>query len=582
VSGARRAQPQFVLKDTEWAAAARLCRLVGGMPLALELAAAWVKLLTCAEIVRELEQDLGLLASPLHDVPERHRSLRAVFDYSWRLLPAEEQHAFRGLAVFRGGFEREAASAVAGVSLRLLAALADKSLVQRQAAERFDLHPLSQQYAGEHLRAAGEEEAAQQRHAAHYLGLAERAELGLHGPEQRAWLERLEAEHDNLRAALAWTRDHAPGDFVQLSGALWRFWQFRGYLREGLQWLRSALAQPGQTAARARALRGAAALVWRQGDFGLARKLAEESVALWRALGAAEDSRRGLAEALAVLGLAVGYPGERAAARAAIEESAALFRECGDTWGLALALFYLADMWHVVKDSDDPVTGGSARELLEESLGLFQQTGDRWGLAQPMHGLGYMAYQVGDYGQARRWLEEALRLRREINDRWLTAQTLNMLGEVARCEGDHHRAEVHYKESLTLYRALDARGRVAMVTCNLGFSAHRRGDRQRAHTLFTESLAGYQRLGDRWGEAASLVGLAAVEPDARRAAYLLGRASALREAIRAHLPPADQLEHDHTLAALRVQLNEADFQAAWTEGRKLTPAEADRETTLPA
>jgi predicted ATPase len=577
VQCARRVRAEFAPADTELTAAARICRLAAGMPLAIELAAAWVRVLGCDEIAGEIEQGLGLLSSSLQDVSERHRSMRAVFDHSWTLLSADEQRAFRSLSVFRGGFEREAAQAVAGVSLPLLSALVDKSLVQRGEARRHDLHPLSAQYARERLREANDEAAICARHAAYYLKLAESAEAGLRGSEQQAWLARLDAEHDNLRTALEWMRESAPDDFVRLSGALWRFWQLRGYLREGRQWLDSALAHSAPTAARARALRGAAALVWRQGDFGLARRLAEDSVALWRTLGdaadysrAAEYSRRGLAEALAVLGLAVGYPGEHAAARAALEESAGLFRECGDAWGLALALFYLADMWHITKAGDGPMSGGSARELLEESLALFRQTGDRWGIAQPLHGLGYMAYRAGDYAQARRWLEEALQLRREINDRWLTAQTLNILGEVARCEADYHRAEAFYQESLALYQSLDARGRVAMVTCNLGYAAGRRGNKRRAHALFAESLAGYQRLGDQWGEAASLEGLAAVEPDAGRAARLLGKASALREAIQAHLPPADQIEHDRTLADLRARLGEAAFEAAWADGQALT------------
>jgi predicted ATPase len=565
---ARRVAPAFELTPDLLPAVARICRLVAGTPLALELAAAWVRLLTCAEIVAELEHGLGLLEGPQTAVNERHHSLRAVFDHSWRLLTAEEQRAYRCLAVFRGGFEREAAAAVAGVSLPLLAALVDKSLVQRIGNERFDLHPLSQQYAREQLVVALEETAARDRHADHYLGLAERSEPALRGSEQPAWLTRLEAEHDNLRAALEWTSRHNHETGLRLSGALWRFWQMRGHLHEGLQWLRRALAQPGPPAARAKALRGAAALAWRQGRFATAHALAQESVDHWRRV----DDSSGLAEALTALGMAVGYEGDHAAAQAALEESARLLRTAGDAWRLALALFHLADSVAVPRTPDE------ARKMLEESLALFRETGDRWGIAQPLHGLGDVAYQTGDYEAARQRLEEALHLRREVGDRWLTAQTLNILGEVARCQGDYRRAETHYQESRRLYMELNAPGRVAMADHNLAYAALRRGHPEHAQALFAKSMAAFRTLDDLWGVAACLEGLAALQTDPERAARLFGAAESLREAMHAHPMPADRIEYQRNVEALRARLNEDDLATAWTAGRTLSLEEAIAET----
>jgi tetratricopeptide (TPR) repeat protein len=283
-----------------------------------------------------------------------------------------------------------------------------------------------------------------------------------------------------------------------------------------------------------------------------------------------EDSSS-LGEALTALGMAVGYEGDHDAARAALEESAGIFRAAGDPWGLALALFHLADSEAVRRAPDE------ARKLLEESLALFREAGDRWGMAQPLHGLGYVAYQTGDYEAARKRLEEALHLRRDVGDRWLTAQTLNILGEAARCEGDYRRAETYYQESRRLYTELDAPGRVAMADHNLAYAALRHGHPVRAQALFAQSLAAFRALDDLWGAAACLEGLAAVQTDAGRAARLFGAAEGLREAAHTHPMPADRIEYQRNLAALRARLNEDDLAKAWAEGRTLSLQEAVAE-----
>jgi predicted ATPase/DNA-binding SARP family transcriptional activator len=222
LQSARRVQAGFALSEVEQRSVVQICRLVEGMPLGIELTAAWVRALSGAEIAHQIECGLGFLTTSLRDVAERHRSLHAVFEHSWSLLSAEERCVFGRLSVFRGGFGREAAEQVAGATLSLLAALVDKSLLRRIPTGRYDMHELLRQYAAEQLQAAGETEQTRDRHLAFFLALAETAEPEVHGAQQEQWFDRLEADHDNLRAALEWGRaevaNHAR--LLQLAGAL--------------------------------------------------------------------------------------------------------------------------------------------------------------------------------------------------------------------------------------------------------------------------------------------------------------------------------------------------------------------------
>ena len=241
VQSARRACDGFVLTAADGPAVLGICRLVEGLPLAVELAASWSRVLTCHEIARELEVGLDVLTTVLRDVPTRHRSMRAVFDQSWRLLPAGEQRVLRRLAVFRGGFDREAAVAVAEASLPDLAGLVDRALL-RWAGPRYDLHELVRHYAHEQLESVDEAAEMHERHLRWCLALSERAEPWLRGPEQEVWLVMLDAEHDNLRAALDWAQTHERGEtVVRLGGALWWFWFMRGHMDEGRGWLEAML-----------------------------------------------------------------------------------------------------------------------------------------------------------------------------------------------------------------------------------------------------------------------------------------------------------------------------------------------------
>lgn len=246
---ARRSSHAFMLDAANRDAAVQICRLVGGMPLAIELAAGWVRLLSCAEIAAEVSRSLDVLAASQRNVPERHRSMRAVFDYSWRLLSAEEQAVLAALALFAGGFGRDGVLAVAQAGLPMLMALAAKSLVQRMDAGRYMLHELVRQYAQERLTSSPAWEIVRDRHLAYVAGLAETARDELYGTEQRLWLERLELEHDNMRVALEWAfgdrgtdPDQHAETGLRLAAGIPRFWNGRGHLREGVGWLERGLA----------------------------------------------------------------------------------------------------------------------------------------------------------------------------------------------------------------------------------------------------------------------------------------------------------------------------------------------------
>jgi predicted ATPase len=319
VQGAHRAQPDFTL-SAEWPEVVRICRLLEGMPLGIELAATWVSIMPCDEIVQEISRGLDLLSTTFHDVPARHRSLEAVFDHSWQLLSGPERAVFKRLSVFRGGFDRQAAEQVAGASLGTLAALVNKSLLRVVSPGRYDmLEPLKQYAAAKLAKTPADDEGGQnrhcdhdaslpsrvrQRHARYYLSLAERAEKALKGPEQLAWLGRMETECDNLRTALGWTlasQGESAALGLKLAGTLGLFWGMRSqHWSEGYRWLKAALEKSdgASTSMRAKALLAAGTLLFHQWRFEQAAPFFHESLALYQKL----DDKGGIADALHWLG----------------------------------------------------------------------------------------------------------------------------------------------------------------------------------------------------------------------------------------------------------------------------------------
>lgn len=445
VRSARRARHAFTLDAGNRAAVAQICRTVGGLPLAIELAAAWTRLLSCQEIAAEIAAGLDFLAAHQRNLPERHRSMRAVFDYSWGLLAAGERQALAALAVLQGGFDREAAAAVAGASLPLLLALAAKSLVQRADGGRFTLHELVRQYAHAQLAASEQWVLVRDRHLAHFAALAAAAGAGLYGAEQQQWLQRLELEHDNLRTALEWAfaaeQEPAPAvDGAQAHPPHWRvqtglaaaagiprFWNGLGYLREGASWLEAGLAVSNgcDPAVRAEALSVLGWLVNMLGDTPRATALQQQSLALFRACG----DERGMAEALDALGDSAWFAGEFDAARSYYRECLQLRRGLDNPAAIGLALYSLGRL---------EVDAGSldvAGPLLDEALVLLRRIGDRRGVALALNGLGRAALRRGLPLQAGPLVAEALAAFAELGNRVDIPECLEELALIAGAKG---------------------------------------------------------------------------------------------------------------------------------------------------
>ncbi len=566
VQSAQRAQIDFVLTSEERPGAARICQLVEGMPLAIELAAAWVRLLSCREIAQEIERNLDFLATSARDLPARHRSMRAVFDYSWQMLSAEEQRILRALSVFRGGFLREAAEQVTGASLSLLSALVTRSLVRRTATGRFDLHELVRQYTTDRLgESAKEELAVRNEHMRYFVRLAEAAEPRLRGAEQLAWLDRLQNEHENLRVALEWSlRDRASDaqESVRLTGALHPFWKRRAHWSEGRDWLERALAQSADsqvTRERVKALNAAVLLAADQADTRSAWRLAQENLALSREL---EDAGS-IARSLSSLGFLLWKKKDFVAARASCERALGLRRELGDRLTVADSLHNLS---HIAINQSDYE---AAQLYCSEAATIYRELGDEVGLDDALGDLGLVAYLRDDHAAARPYLEESLaRFRRAASVPGVVS-ALNRLGDLARCRGDYAQAEMLYAECLALYRDLGDKDEFPSLLHNLAYAVLHRGDCAQAIGLFKEGLAIQHEMGNQAGIAECLAGIAGVviaQGKAQQGGQLLSAAEALREASGTAWWPADRIEYEHSLAVLHQLLSEAAFAAAWAEG----------------
>ena len=559
--------PDLSAEDEQ--AVAVICRLVAGIPLALELAAAAVRGRSVQEVAAALAENLHILETQWRDVPARHASMAAALEHAWQLLSPDERHVFSRLALFRGGFLAEAAFAVAGATLAVLRALCDQSLLQREPAGRYTVHELVRRFAAEKLAAAGLADETARRHLLYFVALAETAEPHLRSAGQAPWLGRLALEHGNLAAALDWALAHGEIEWMaRLSGALGRFWQQSGHFGEGRAWLEAALAQPVALppAVQAQALYAQGLLLWHQGFYQAARAAVAQSVALWRG----QDNPAGLAYGLTMLGMAADYAGAHDRARLHLDESLALFRQMEDPWGLALALFHVGYARAMAGCN-------SGHEPLAESLALFQAAENRWGTALARYGLGLWAYHQEQFDLARTHLEQALALQREVGDNWLVARTLNFLGEVARCRGELAQAGAYYRQSLDLFRELGAQGRIAIAQLNLGHVALAQGDADSALALFEQALALFGEVEHTWGVTGCVEGMAGVlsaRGQAAPAVRLIACTTTLHEAAQAIITPADRCAHQALLAGLRAQLDESAFALAWAEGQQMTLEQA--------
>jgi predicted ATPase/DNA-binding SARP family transcriptional activator len=477
LENARRADAGFCLSEEESPDLIHVCRLVDGMPLGLELAASWVRMLSCREIGREIERNLDFLTTSMRDVPERHRSLRAVFDRSWQLLSETEKGVFRRLSVFRGGFQREAARKVAGADLPLLATLVDKSLLRRETSGRYELHQVLREYAAEKLAEVPPEwEATREKHCRYFAAFLQVKELHLWSPRLREALDEIGREIENVRAAWEWAV--AVGQVAQIGQAqasLQRFYDIRSRFQEGEKAFGQAVAalrrgeDPGTDLGEEEAVVLGVALAFqsyfarRLQDFERARDLQQESRVLLEALGARRE--------------------------------------------LALTN-YLVVTSHAVENAEE------WEQLLQECLVYYEGVGDREGIALARYSRGFLAYVRGDAREVRAFVQSDPPISGDDIDPWTGALVLLELAELLQLMGEWQEARRRYEESLAIRRELGDRWGMAYCLDCLGYTARKLGNFQDARQYHQESLAVSREIGDRLGVAGSIDNLGLVALDA--------------------------------------------------------------------
>ncbi len=535
---AQASKPDFRLTAANAALVAEICIHLDGLPLAIELAAARSRLLTPQDMLARLPSRLKLLIGSARDLPARQQTLRATIEWSYNLLEEGDQVLFRRLAPFVGGCTLEAIEAICNPdgdlpfdTLEGVESLLDKSLMYQEEGlegeSRFRMLETIREYAHEKLLHSGEAAALRDRHLAFFLGLAEKAEPNIWGSRQVKWLNRLASEYGNLRAALEWSLTGGREEIgLRLAGALWWFWVWHSPFGEGRTYLATLLARTEgrpPTTARAKALTAAANLAIRQKDFARATSLAEESLAVSRAV----EDKGSLVHALLGRGEAAEVQGEDGQAAMFYEEAMALARQIGDKPALALVLNCLGNSALYRGES------AAAAVFYEEALELFRELGNKWCVSFQLRGLGISAIGQGAYEQACHRLEEALTLDRDVGYTTGVTVDLALLGQVARLEGKYADASALVVESLTLSWESENNYLIAVCLSELG-------------------------------------GLAAAQGQPIRAARLLAASEALIEAIGSQLDSDDQAFHDHSVATIRDQLDAASFATAWTEGQSMT------------
>jgi predicted ATPase/class 3 adenylate cyclase/DNA-binding CsgD family transcriptional regulator len=547
IQRARAAQPDFSVDNHNAAAVAELCVLLDGLPLAVELAAARIKLLPPQALLSRLKgatSSLGLLTGGARDLPARQQTLRATIQWSHDLLDGSEQTLFRRLAVFPGGADQASVEAIYRLLepaegqrdvFEALSSLTEKNLLRHQpdasGEPRYRLLHMIREFAWERLKASCEDEAVQRAQAAHCLALAEQARPELDGARQREWLDRFELEHDNLRAALHWAVAADAQTGLRLAGVLSFFWLHRSHFQEGQRWLEQLLARHGHQSdgLTAEALLGLARLAQARGDIGAARDHLERCLVIRRALG----DPRGTAETLARLGIAANNQGDRDYARA----------------------------------------------LLSESLGLCRESGDRAGTALALDGLAAIASFQGLQTEAIQMLEEGLALCQDHGPSALVVNILRDLGMALLFQGKHSRAQAVLKEGLRLAQHIGSKSGVAAMLGNLGATYFVQGDLDQCGEYARQALAIEIEIGDENSITNSLDGFAYVaagRDQPRRAARLWSAVETLQAKTGWPRHPGEVAFYAQALARAKSLTDPETFAAAWAEGRRLLLHERDR------
>ena len=540
-------KPNFRLTAENALAIATICTRLDGLPLAIELAAARIKLLSPAAMQTRLESRLQLLTGGAKDLPERQQTLRGTIDWSYGLLSPNEQALFRRVSVFIGGCTLEAVEAVCNTKLDLgddvlegVASLVDKSLIrqleQPHAEPRFVLLDTVREYGLECLAASGEEQATRKAHAAYCVVLAEESAADAADPARAQWLSVFDAEHDNFRAALDWLTQTGNAEWgLRLGAAMFQFWEMREHLSEGRERLSKLLQLEGAKAhpnARARVLFAASVLA--------------------------------------------GELGDRSAAQALMQESLYIARSQNDTRGIGIALNALA------VHARDQGNLAESRKLFEESLAIWRDLGDRVVLARSMSNLASIVKLQGDFALAHSLLNECFAIFRDLGDRTGMAWSLNYQADVAVLERNAAAARSLYEESLAMFRELGDKWGMAGCLADLGNLARDQKDYTSSRSLYAESMKLFAELGQKRGVARLLESMArsaAAQSKPERALRLAGAAAAIRRHLGASLPAAEEASLENTLERARAAVPPSVAAAAWMEGWTM-PAEKATEEAM--
>jgi predicted ATPase/class 3 adenylate cyclase len=544
VERARAARPAWRLTPANAADVAEIARRLDGLPLAIELAAARIRVLTPAEILGRLGSALELLEVRSGDRPDRQQTLRAAIAWSHELLRFEDQVAFRRLAVFSGGFTLEAAEQVLAETpdpwidpLDAVSVLVEQSLVRTEEDSldetRYRMLETVRAFALEELSRSGEDDAVRTAHARWVDAFSREADRHVLGPDSGEWLTRYESEHDNFRAAIGWAIERDPADLgLRVPESLWRFWELRGHYTEARGWLERALASSAEAPPKLRALAldGLGAIAWRQGDLVTAARALEESLEIWRSTG----ERRSMGGTLSNLGTVMELRGDLDRAQALQEESLAIARETSDPVRIGSALNNLAlVIWN--KGDNDRATA-----LLEESAAIKRVQGNWVGLAITLNNLGMLASEAGDGDGAIAYMEETLAIERKLGNPTGIADSLGNLAGLIAATGDVVRAAAFDAEALEIRRD----------------------------------------LGDRLSMAHSLDSIAATASRARfpeTAARLYGASERLREELGAPIPPSERGRYETGLTMTRSAVGDEAYERAWAAGRAVSLDDAIAE-----
>ncbi len=482
VESAKRSNALFTHGPSEVPDIACICALVGGIPLGIELAAAWTPLLSCHEIASEIGKSLDFLSTSLRDVPERHRSVRAAFDHSWRMLNQTERSVFARLSVFHGGFQKEAAEHVAGASLATLMALMNKSFMARNPMGRFEIHELLRQYGAEKLNdLPNQRESTHDAHARFYAGylIDREARLKLRGRAEA--LQDLVAESENVRAAWTWTLANARVDILDVLVNAWLFYEVTGRYREIENLLSEAvgiLEQSTDTRAEvalARALTRRSVGIHRIGAFNLSEPDLKRSNGILRRHGEFGE----LALNLNFMAMIAHAADDHDTERELLEESLRMSRLAGDDWITAYSLNDLGMVTCLLGDMD------AARRMIQESLETFDSIGDQRGMAFALNNLGTVLCRRGEYDEARRLLQRSLDARHEMDDRWGMAQSLIESGVVALMMSDYAESGEHFRAALRIANDLHAHPLVLEVLPEIAKLFTALNDHDRANAILS-------------------------------------------------------------------------------------------------